>query len=197
MRKLQILFFLGIFSYEMEAQTVVAVLDNSSFERIISDPVNPTPTGWFGCQMGSTADALPGVWNVNKKASEGKSYVGILTREDGTWESIGQELSEPLQKDACFTLTLDLARSEKYMTYNQPIKLRIWGGKDKCSKKQLLAESKEIQSTRWQAYSFAFFAKTEINYIILEAFNSERRPKKGNILIDNIRSIKRCVRASL
>jgi hypothetical protein len=175
----------------------VASFNNGSFEKIISDPVNPTPTEWFGCQMGSTADALPGVWNVNKKASDGNGYVGILTREDGTWESIGQKLSQPLEVGGCFTITMDLARSDAYMTYNQPIKLRIWGGKDKCSKKQLLAESKLIKGTRWQAYSFAFVAKTEVNYIILEAFNSDTRPKKGNILIDNIRPIKRCVRASL
>lgn len=181
----------------MFGQTVAAQFENMSFENVIPDKFYPTPAGWFGCQQGSTPDALPGVWDVTKKAADGDFYAGLLTRDDGSYESFGQRLSQTLKKSGCYTLTLDLARSEEYKGYNQPVKLRIWGSSNKCGKGQLIAESKLIRNTRWQAFSFAFLANSDIKYIIFEAYHPGNQPIKGNVLIDNIRPLKRCVRASL
>ena len=63
-------------------------LTNASFE---GEPQDATvPTGWFACELGTTPDILPGFWGVYSESSEGETYLGLITREDGTFESIGQ-----------------------------------------------------------------------------------------------------------
>lgn len=174
-------------------------LINPSFEG--DEPQDATvPAGWHACKEGTTPDILSaGVWGVFTEPSEGETFVGLITREDGTWESIGQRLPSPLKQRECYVITLDLCHSTIYMGYNKPIKLRIWGGTAKCGKTQLLAESKFIAHTDWQTYSFQFVPKEPLHYIILEAFYTEGTSfsHMGNIMIDNIRPIKVCIRASL
>lgn len=169
---------------------------NPSFEG--DEPQDATvPAGWFPCEEGTTPDILPGVWGVHTEPAEGETFVGLITRMDGTWESIGQRTGEPLLARECYLIELDLAHSNTYAGYNKPIKLRIWGGRQKCGKDQLLGETDFIRHTDWETYKFQFFPKTTINYIILEAFYTEGSnfSYKGNVLIDNVRAIKRCERA--
>ena len=168
-------------------------LNNASFEGEPQDAI--VPTGWHPCERGSTPDILPGPWNVYMEASEGETYMGLITREDGTWESVGQRLSVPLKSNECYRFNIDLAYSRTYAGYNEPIKLRIWGGKSRCSKDQLLGESALINHTDWRTYKFQFFAKGNFNYIILEAYYKGSRIYKGNILIDDISKIVSCTRA--
>ncbi|MCB0706637.1 MAG: hypothetical protein KDC34_15085 [Saprospiraceae bacterium] len=173
-----------------------SVLINSSFEGTPQDAT--MPVGWFGCQEGTTPDILPGFWGVYTEASEGETYVGLITREDGTFESIGQRLSAPLKAAECYELTLDLALSKTYTGYNNPLKIRVWGGSGKCGKQQLLAESDVINHADWKTYSFSFSPTTTVNYITIEAFYKEGRfSYKGNILVDFIRPIDVCDRAYL
>lgn len=173
-------------------------LVNPSFEG--DEPQDATvPAGWHYCKEGTTPDILPGVWGVYTRPSDGETFVGLITRADGTWENIGQRLSAPLNSRECYSITLDLAHSNIYSGYNKPIKLRIWGGKTKCAKDQLLAESKFITHTDWETYTFQFVPRERVHYIILEAFYTEGTTfsHKGNILIDNVQPIKVCIRASL
>ena len=170
-------------------------LINPSFEG--DEPQDAAvPAGWHACKPGTTPDILPGIWGVFTEPAEGDTYVGIITRADGSWESIGQRLPEPVLPRECYVLKIDLAHSKTYAGYNDPIKLRIWGGEAKCGKDQLLAESSFIEHTDWRTYSFQFVPEQPINYIILEAFYSDERfSHQGNILIDNLRPIKICIRA--
>ncbi|MCB9283956.1 MAG: hypothetical protein H6563_07785 [Lewinellaceae bacterium] len=173
-------------------------LINPSFEG--DEPQDATvPAGWHACKMGTTPDILPGIWGVYTEPSEGETFVGLITRADGTWESIGQRLSAPVLPKDCYTITLDLAHSKTYAGYNNPIRLRIWGGVTKCNKDQLLAESKFIEHTDWETYSFQFVPKQPLNYIILEAnyTDGSNFSYQGNILIDNVRPIKTCIRAEV
>lgn len=168
--------------------------DNPSFEGEPSDAT--VPVGWLPCEEGTTPDILPGFWGVYREASEGDTYLGLITRGDGTWESITQRLENTLKKEECYQFTLDLARSATYNQYNRPIKLRVWGSTFKCEKKQLLLETDFIQHAFWKPYELSFYAKSPLNYIIFEAFYEEgifRHP--GNILLDNLSPIKRCPRA--
>ena len=170
-------------------------LNNSSFEGAPQDAT--VPTGWFPCERGSTPDILPGPWNVFIEASEGETYMGLITREDGSWESVGQRLRTPLKNTKCYKFSLDLAHSRNYAGYNEPIKLRIWAGRTKCSKEQILGQTQSINHSDWRTYKFQFFAKGDYNYIILEAFYSNGSSKryKGNILIDAVSKIEECTRA--
>ncbi len=169
-------------------------LRNASFE---GEPADATvPVSWLPCQRGTTPDILPGVWGVYQEPSEGHTYVGLITRDDGSWESIGQRLPGTLPAHDCYTFNIDLAHSRTYAGYNRPIKLRIWGGATKCQKDQLLYESNYIDHLSWKTYTIEFTLKKPINYLLLEAFYSEDAfSHRGNVLIDNISAFRRCPRA--
>jgi len=166
-------------------------LVNSSFE---GDPSDATvPQGWMPCKEGTTPDILPGYWGVYTEPSDGDTYVGLITRQNNTWESIGQRLTNTLEKGRCYSWSMDLAHSDTYSGYNNPIKVRIWASKLKCQKDQLIYESVVIEHLDWQTYSFRFTPDGDYRYIMIEAFYSEKPFQyKGNILIDRVRSIMAC-----
>lgn len=180
---------------QKQPQTQIRI-DNSSFEGQAQDAA--VPQGWFACAPGSTPDILPGPWGVYLEASDGDTYLGLITREDGSWESIGQRLAQPLKAKDCYSVSMDLAHSNTYADYNKALKLRIWGGTSRCSKDQLLVETSFVMHQDWQNYDFMFVPKQQINYIILEAyFKDSNFSHRGNILIDNVSPIKKCDRAFL
>ena len=191
--KLQILLVLSlVFALNLQAQVKI---DNSSFEGTPNDA--EMPNGWHGCNPGTTPDILPGPWGVSTEPSEGNTFMGLITRDNGEWESVGQRLKKPLIAKGCYTFSVDLAHSKTYNNYNKPIKLKIWGGRTRCSKDQLLTESKVITHSDWVTYEFSITPNFNVNYIIFEAFFGDDQIKswKGNILIDNCSEIRKCDRA--
>ena len=188
-----ILFFFLTLQLQAQYKTTI-LINNASFE---GEPQDATvPVGWFECAPGTTPDILPGPWGVHLESSEGDTYMGLITRRDGSYESVGQRLSKTLKAKECYAFTLDLAHSETYSGYNAAIKLRIWGGKTHCAKDQLLKETDFIKNTDWETHSVRFSPKQDINYIIIEAYYKDGRfSHQGNVLIDNISPIKSCIRA--
>lgn len=170
-------------------------LQNASFEGEPQDAT--TPIGWLECERGTTPDILPGYWGVYKEPYHGETYVGLITRSNGSWEAIGQRLESPLKEDQCYSITMQIAYSELYAGYNEPIKLRIWGGNKRCEKTQLFGESPIITHEDWKSYSFKFTPKDKIRYIIFEAYyNTDKEfTHNGNILLDHISAIIWCPRA--
>lgn len=168
-------------------------LNNPSFEDTPSDAT--TPMGWFECEEYTTPDIMPGYWGVYNEASEGETFVGMITRENGTFESIGQRLSHTMKANICHNLSLDLAHSDSYSGYNKAIKLRVWIGNKKCGDHQMVFESPLIEDIDWKTFEIKFTPKKDARYIMIEAFFKEGRFKrKGNILIDNISPIRVCSR---
>lgn len=179
-------------------------LRNASFEGIPQH--STTPAGWYDCgQSGeSPPDIHPsGEFQVTKTAAHKNTYVGLVTRDNDTWEGIGQRLSAPMKAGQCYSFSVSLARSEKYISltkttrvlenFNNPIRLRIWGGTSYCSKKQKLAESVTIKHTSWKNYTFEFTPKQNYNYIFLEAFfEPSLFPYNGNILVDECSALIPC-----
>lgn len=176
------------------AQLLPARVLNASFE---GEPRDATvPRGWYICKEGTTPDILPGPWGVYLEPADGDTYVGLITRENGTWESIGQRLTEPLRADECYVVTMHLARSDTYMGFNNPIKLRVWGGDKKCERGQLLLETERIENTDWKQHNFQLDPKSEVKYLIIEAFHKDGFfSYRGNVLIDGISAIRRCGRS--
>lgn len=180
-----------LFAAQLSAQ---AYLNNGFFEGTPQDAT--VPSGWHICAPGSTPDILPGPWGVFLEASEGDTYIGMITREDGSYESIGQRLSRPLESGQCYELSVDLAHSPLYAGYRSSLKLRIWGGTTRCEQTMLLFESPEISHEDWKTYTIKFTVDTPLNYILLEAWNpAGNKVLMGNILIDNLRGIRLCRRA--
>jgi hypothetical protein len=168
-------------------------LSNASFE---GEPADATvPQGWLPCKEGTTPDILPGYWGVYTEPSDGDTYLGLITRQNNTWESIGQRLPTDVEKGSCYAWALDLSRSDTYSGYNGPLKLRVWISKTKCQKDQLIFESPLIEHTDWKTYKIKFTPEDNFRYILLEAFHSEEEfSYQGNVLIDRLRPIQGCDR---
>ncbi len=172
-------------------------IENPSFE---GQPQDATiPEGWLPCAMGTTPDILPGPWGVYMEAEDGETYMGLITREDGSFESITQRLSEPMKKGECYSFGLYLSHSNTYSSYNLPLFLKIWGSESRCSNDELLGQSGPIGKEEWIYTEFTFHPKADLNYIVLEAQTMEGLSfyYKGNILVDGCTAIKPCKRAFL
>jgi len=179
-------FSLSLFSQGIE-------LFNPSFEDTPQDAI--MPQGWTGCKEGTTPDILPGFWGVYTPPSDGQTYVGLITRLNSSWESIGQRLPAPLMKGTCYDWYIDLSHSDTYSGYNGPIKLRVWIAKLKCQKDQLIYESPLIDHLDWKTFRIKFTPNDEYRYILLEAYYSDPPFEyQGNILIDYLREIRVCDR---
>lgn len=203
------IFFIALFaacsSLQITAlaqKPVVIKLDNPSFEDY--PQAGHQPSGWFDCGFaGETPpDVNPtGQFKVSKNAYHGSTYVGMVTRDNNTWEAIGQRLKTPLLKGVTYTFSIYLARSEIYMSqsratgrdvnYITPATLRIWGGSGYCSKEEMIAETEPVSAATWQKFNFKFTPKANHNYFMIEAFYKVPTlfPYNGNVLVDNASDI--------
>jgi hypothetical protein len=177
-------------------------LDNPSFEDFPS--AVHTPKGWFDCGFAkeTSPDTQPsGSFSCVRPSFHGKTYLGMVVRDNNTWEAVGQKLKTQLVKDSTYSFSLYACRSERYESkskttgedanYTTPIIVRIWGGNDFCAKLDLLAESKPVSSTDWQKLDFILKPKRNSGYFLIEAFYKipTLLPYNGNILIDNASAI--------
>ena len=202
--RLTLSFFFLFFLFQINAQDEI-FLENPSFED--SPRLSKTPSSWFDCGFPgeSQVDIHPvpaSEFQVDKTAIDGDSYLGMVVRENETWESIGQRLSQPLRGGKTYRFSIYLARSAVYMSalhyssnnkinFATPIKLRIWGGDGYCKKRELLAESPLVINTRWLEFDFKLNPSDDLSYITLEAFYATPSPfpYNGNILLDGASSI--------
>jgi hypothetical protein len=177
-------------------------LANPSFE---DEPRHSTaPSQWINCgrKEESPPDIQPGSFSVKTRAFHGDTYVGMVTRDNNTRESIAQALSTPLQKDTAYTFRLYLASSESFLSisqttkeavlYNHPVGLKIWGGDTPCQKGELLAESLVVSHTGWKPYTFELKPETaNWKCIMLEVCQDGKETDhyNGNILIDHCSDI--------
>lgn len=140
-------------------------------------------------------------FGVNKKSSDGNTFLGFVVRENETYESVSQRLSRPLEAGFCYTFSIDLSKSSTYISpypesaasqyYTKPVVLRIYGGVSSCSKRELLAESTAIDHDEWKTYTFEFKPSQEHRYIVISSFYKVPNlfPYNGNLLLDNASAI--------
>ncbi len=179
------------------------MLVNPSFEDL--PRAGQQPNGWNDCgPRGETPpDVQPGWFGVTLAPSNGQSYLGLVVRDNETWEMVGQRLSRPLEQNQCYEFSIDLCRSLEYMSptktsqtfssYATPARLIIWGGNSPCEKGEPLYETSIIQNTRWLTSNCRLSPKKgSWNYIMLEAYYKTPLlfPYNGNILVDNASPIK-------
>lgn len=182
----------------------VVFLKNPSFEDV--PKYGAVPGAWRNCAFNheSPPDIHPienGRFGVKQQPIDGNSYIGLVTRDNNTAESIGQQLLSPLKGGQCYSFNLQLCRSDKLVSrsratgemanFNQPISLRVWGGLSPCGKKVQLAESPEVEHTEWKSYTFQLQPEEDLSWLSLEANfkNGTTQPYNGNILIDNASAI--------
>jgi hypothetical protein len=184
-------------------QPVIIKLDNPSFEGYAKAAL--IPHGWFDCGFAgeSPPDTQPsGIFGVEKEAFHGNTYLGLVVRDNDTWEAVGQKLKTKLIKDSTYSFSLYACRSQRYesksqrtgrdASYTTPIIVRIWGGDGFCAKLDLLSESKPVSSTDWQKLDFILKPKRNSGHFVIEAYyptNKFPQIINGNILIDNASAI--------
>jgi hypothetical protein len=180
---------------DKKAKEEKITIPNGSFEDLPKD--GRIPSRWKACGANSTPDILPGPWGVTNPPSHGNSYLGLITREDNTFEAVTVKLEKAMKKDQCYTFNVDLAHSAAYSGYAKTGCLRVWGGNSPCERKQLLAVSGVIEHYEWKTYGFSFFAKDEYKYITIECYYKMPSliPYRANILIDTFFSLEICDRA--
>ena len=207
MQKLTYAFILGIvifISISCFSQSDTVRLKNPSFED------NPKRggeamegiSGWFDCGKINFSSETPpdihpnGFWENNLPASDKKTYLGMVVRDNNTYESVSQRLDTMLLAGKCYKFTIHLAKAAKYISrtrttgeeanYTTPIVLRIWGGSGYCNEKELLGESDPVNNTSWQINAFEFKPKSNIRSITFEAYYKTPTflPYNGNILVD-------------
>ncbi|PHI19410.1 hypothetical protein CEQ90_12890 [Lewinellaceae bacterium SD302] len=175
-------------------------LRNASFEDI---PRNSrAPVGWYNC--GFPAETPPDVhpdpmnqFQVGMGPQHGRTYLGMVVRDNDTWESVGQELSEPLVAGQCYDFWINLARSKVYLSqsrvsnkpanYVTPAKLRIHAGYDFCDRQELIGESDMVRNYNWQEYAIKLSPTEDYTHLVFEVFYETPTliPYNGNLLLDN------------
>lgn len=192
----------------------VVKLNNPSFEdrpkRGGSIEYSPIKD-WFDCgrinfRRETPPDIHPlpkGMWGNFKNPQHGNTYLGIVVRDNNTWESLSQRLETPLLAEQCYEFSVVLARNNRYLSpsrvqtqyydndklfsFTTPTVLRIWGGDDLCNVSELLMESEPIDHNDWKQYTFNIKPKKDYNFITIEAFYEVPVLElyNGHILIDN------------
>lgn len=174
-------------------------LANPSFEG--PSAMHIAPPGWAPCDEKSTPDTQPGQWGNTMGASNGKSYLSMVTR--GNWgpnanttEDVEAALLEPLLAGNCYLLEIDLATCEDcghagdigWISYAAPAILNIWGGYSTCSRDVLLATSVPVTNFSWRSFNFTLHPlKGDIRYLILEVDYASLPEYFGSLMLDNIR----------
>lgn len=173
-------------------------LRNPSFEG--SPKVGDTPSAWRNCGFKgeSPPDIQPcNAFGVTATAIDGATYLGMVARDNDTWEKVGAKLSDELEAGMVYEFRIHLCRSENYESasrltyqpanYTTPVVLRIFGGNKYCEKAQLLGVSPPVDHTEWGTYRFTLSPGESYSHILLEAYYADRRGEAycGNILIDH------------
>jgi outer membrane protein OmpA-like peptidoglycan-associated protein len=207
-----IFFFAGIttsFGQTQPKPKLVTInLTNPSFEDIprAGSKGGTAPAGWYDCgpQTESSPDIQPGFFDVIKPPSNGISYLGLVVRDNETYESVSQRLSQPIVAGNCYEWNLDLSRSDEYnsqtsnsgskvLSFASAVQVRIWGGNGFCDRKELLYTTPYVVNTRWMGYLIPLKPKKgNYSFIIIEAYFKTPMlfPYNGNVLIDNASAIK-------
>ena len=196
-----------VFSQNITGEIVA--IENPSFENMAM--ASFTPSGWMDCGFPgeSPVDIQPsGAWEVYQSAEDGRTYMGMVTRENGTWEAVGQKLSTPLKENNCYTFSVFLCRSNEYWSavipdsladrttpvvlpeknFIQPVVLQLWAGIEPCQGLQLLGESPIIDHTDWRKYEYSCLLDINAEYLIVMAYYAQgtNMPYNGNLLVDHM-----------
>jgi hypothetical protein len=178
------------------------ILKNPSFEDDIP-AAGTVPGDWLdmGAPGETPPDIQPGWFSVKLEAHDRWQYLGLVVRDNNTWEGVGQELDGFLEKDSTYTFSVWLARSNAYQSisrltmqeanYINPTILKIWGVNTETREEELLAESTAVSHSQWTLYTFTLKPTVaDFDEIDLMAYYSPGFEKtNGNLLIDNCSAI--------
>lgn len=180
------------------------LLQNASFE---GEPgFARIPAGWyFFDEAGQTPPDIHPLYHLSPSAPplsplDGHTYLGLVLREEGTSEGLGQALLRPMQAGSCYQLTLYTARPNSYLAlskstmqltnFNQPGQLRAMAGFEHGQPEQTLWEGPANTTKDWQPLQLTFKAGKSYTHFFLKAVhNNGVAAYDGGILIDQLSPI--------
>jgi outer membrane protein OmpA-like peptidoglycan-associated protein len=135
-------------------------------------------------------------WGQKIQAIDGKTYLGMVVRDNDSYERVSQFVHGVLEVGRCYEFSIYLCKSNNYLSlsrvsrqienYTRPAVVRIWGGFDYCSREELLGETQPIDNTDWRQFTFKFQPSQSYSYFMIEAFYKTPTlfPYNGNVLLD-------------
>lgn len=196
-----IVWIVFILFHSAEFSTAQVVTSNDGFEGYSQHDV--PPPDWFNCDENSSVDTQPGILDTYKSASEGQTYVSLVTREfgpPGTIETLWAELKTPFMKDSCYNLSLDLSLSTEFngsfnwetYYFDHPCIIQIIGFNGDCDnmeESEVLYESAALSNYDWETFNITF-SPSLANYskiALRPNFTPPDNHKNSVLLIDNLR----------
>lgn len=192
----------AICSLSAWAQKEEIKLVNPSFEDTPHAGLAPVGWGDAGAADQTPPDVQPnGGFSCTRPAYEGKTYVGLVTRDNDTYEGVTQQLAKPIKSGKCYSFSLMLCRSETYESlsvttlglenFSNPVLVRVWGGNSKGDRGQKLGETPLITSSEWKRFDFKLKPQADYRYITIEAYyrTPVLFPYNGNVLVDALSTI--------
>lgn len=197
---------LSFFISQIHAQNVIR-LENPSFED--KPRCCKAPQGWESLDFpGHTPpDVQPnGGFRVRRIAYHGSTYLAMITRGDGTFETVYQKLSTPLLPNVCYTVSVFLSKSVEYssatnsnpdkpINFLDPAILQILAGNSPDDPElEILNYSTPVDHYDWIEYVFEFIPSEDYEYIFLSAYFPENIEfyTNGHILVDYLSDIVPC-----
>jgi len=141
-------------------------------------------------------------FGVDLQPAHGDTFLGMVTRDNETWESLAQELSSPLTPDTCYQFRLQLASSADYhslsrsfetpQNYSYPTRLVIHSVDQRGDILELLGATPAVDHPVWRPYTLIFRPAGPVQTLKLSAWYATDSITAGNVLVDAIRPIAPC-----
>lgn len=138
-------------------------------------------------------------FGVRHHAAHGEAYLGMVARDNFTFESIAQRIPGKLQAGTTYELRLwvsyspDLASvsrlTQRPVVYDQPIPFDVYlSDKANGDPFELVVRSEPVTHTDWQEYAVRFTPTKAYKYLRIGAGMNTlyARPVCGNVLIDDL-----------
>ena len=78
--------------------------------------------GWYDCGIINFPDETPpdihpdDFWGNTKQASDGRTYLGMVVRDNDSWESVSQKMSSSMVAGDCYSFSVELSQSSRYLS---------------------------------------------------------------------------------
>lgn len=174
---------------------------NDGFEG--TPTLGTPPPNWRNCNDGnSSGDTQPGFFNNFKEASEGNSYLSLVTRgvgTPGTVETVWARLIKPFEKNKCYNFSVDLSLSNDFMgahsfteyPFNKPCVFQIIGYTGICNNQvtsELLWESPILTNFDWETFDVKVIPQiATFEYIAIRPFfTPSDNFENSAVFVDNL-----------
>jgi hypothetical protein len=188
------------------AEPPLLCIQNPSFEG--TPVVNVGQTGgfdgapWSDCVNAAMASATPNLPNIGNKSAapastslvpdptNGQTFLALT--EGG---QVSQMLCSALDRDATFSLELDLTRidvGDGEVAESEAAFLELWGGLSvDCSQRELLWAS-PVAAVGWHHYCLSFHPQSYMDQLTLRANTDMSQASLAFLAIDNLKPVDAC-----